>query len=318
MLTVLLATRNRSQILRDVLEAYTHLQAPPGGWKLVVVDNHSTDQTARVVASFADRLPVRYLFEQRLGKNFALNAGLALVEGDLTVLTDDDAFPRADWLQQLRKTADSQPTCSIFGGPVVPRWEVPPPEWLKWLDLGPIFTITPQWLKTGELPPELITWVQGPNMAIRTDIFRSGIRFDTSIGPSGLDYAMGSETELLLRLGRNGHRAWHVEGAVVEHFVRKDQLRKQWVLRRAVRWGRGKQRLFPDTKLWWSVPRYLLRDLPKEVLRMALAAVTFRQRALFLAHWRFNYLLGRGIEARSMAVEKGLGARVPRVVRRPL
>ena len=81
MLTVLFATRNRARILPDVLESFCHLQSPPSGWKLVVVDNGSTDDTPPVIASFANRLPLQYASEPTLGKNFALNTGVALVEG---------------------------------------------------------------------------------------------------------------------------------------------------------------------------------------------------------------------------------------------
>ena len=81
MLTVLFATRNRAELLRDVLEAYCHLQSPAGGWKLVVVDNGSTDQTPQVVSSFADRLPLHLVIEPRLGKNVALNSGAWVCAG---------------------------------------------------------------------------------------------------------------------------------------------------------------------------------------------------------------------------------------------
>ena len=133
LLTVLMATRNRSRILREVLETYCQLQQPSSGWKLVVIDNGSTDDTAQVLASFANRLPLCSVAEPRLGKNFALNSGLDLVEGDLVVFTDDDAFPRPDWLVQFRETADNKPTYSIFGGTIVPRWEVSPPDWTAWV-----------------------------------------------------------------------------------------------------------------------------------------------------------------------------------------
>jgi glycosyltransferase involved in cell wall biosynthesis len=98
MLTVLLATRNRARILRDVLESYCHLQQASSGWKLVVVDNGGTDETAEVIASFESRLPFYSVSEPKLGKNRALNTWLGLVEGDLPVSTHDDAFPYADWL----------------------------------------------------------------------------------------------------------------------------------------------------------------------------------------------------------------------------
>jgi glycosyltransferase involved in cell wall biosynthesis len=65
------------------------LKLTPGGWKLVIVDNGSTDRTR-------DKLRLTYLFEFKRGKNAGLNTGLAHVEGDLIVLTDDDAVPRTD------------------------------------------------------------------------------------------------------------------------------------------------------------------------------------------------------------------------------
>lgn len=306
MLTVLFATRNRADILRDVLEEYCHLRPPSSGWKLVIVDNGSTDHTAKVIASFANRLPLHSVVELKLGKNFALNTGLELVEGDLTVLTDDDAFPHADWLVQLRKAADDQPAYSMFGGAVVARWEAPPPPWMQWLNLGPIFTVTPPTIKEGELT--LVTLVQGPNMAIRASVFESGMRFDTSIGPRGSSYPMGSETEILLRLSRHGHKAWHVPGAVVEHFVRKEQLNKSWILQRAIRYGRGWYRMAPASKLWIGMPPRLFVDIPREGLFMCAAYVLRKQRALLRSRWRFNYLRGQAIEARILARERSAEA----------
>jgi glycosyltransferase involved in cell wall biosynthesis len=302
MLTVLFATKNRAQILRQVLEAYCQLHPPRGGWKLVVVDNGSTDDTEQIAFVFKERLPLQFVVEPSAGKNLALNTGLEHVEGDLTVLTDDDAFPRADWLIQLRKAADEQLGFSTFGGTITPRWEVAPPPWVRWIrDAGPVYTLTDQSLREGPIPGYLVF---GPNMAVRATIFRSGVRFDTAIGPRGSSYPMGSETEILLRLEKQGHRAWHVEHAVVEHFIRKEQLTKEWVLQRAKRWGRGRYRISPNAKLWLGIPRHLFRDLPKEGLAMIAALVLCRREALFDARWRFNILIGIASEARRMNRER--------------
>lgn len=117
-----MATHNGVGTLPTVLKAYCMLKLTPGGWKLVIVDNGSTDRTREVIGAFVDKLRLTYLFESKRGKNAGLNTGLAHVEGDLIVLTDDDAVPRTDWLVQLRRAADSQPSCSIFGGVVLPGW----------------------------------------------------------------------------------------------------------------------------------------------------------------------------------------------------
>ena len=39
MLSVLMATRNGARSLPTVLDAYSRLEPPPGGWKLIIVDN---------------------------------------------------------------------------------------------------------------------------------------------------------------------------------------------------------------------------------------------------------------------------------------
>lgn len=305
MLTVLFATRNRASVLRDVLETYCQIRSPASGWKMVVVDNGSADSTPRVLASFYGRLPLQSLTEPKLGKNFALNAGLELADGDLTVLTDDDVFPRPDWLLQLRHAADTQLSYSIFAGAILPRWEIPPPGWIPWIrDKGPVYTLTDPSLEEGPIASYLVF---GPNMAVRSSVFESGVRFDCSIGPSGTDYPMGSETELVVRLGRVGHKAWYAKSALVEHFIRKEQLTQDWVLQRAIRWGRGRFRISRDQKLLFGIPRFLFRDIPKEVVLMAVAGISFRRDLLFQARWRFNILRGMAIEARKMFHEsKGM------------
>jgi len=303
MLTVLLATRNGGSTLRGVLEAYSRVQAPVGGFKLVVVDNGSTDGTAELPAHFRDRLPLTWLVEREPGKNAALNHGLSAVEGDLVVLTDDDAFPRPDFLVRMRCAADGNAAFSIFGGVVIPRWEVPPPEWLlRWVPQGPVFTLTPPSLRDGPTGPHNVF---GPNMAVRTDVFKAGHRFDASIGPRGRRYAMGSETEFVRRLVRQGYAAWHVSDSVVEHFVRASQMKPSWVRARAVRFGRGQFRLAqaettPAMASWLGVPRHLVRGMCEQAARMVGAFASLDKEQLFKARWEFNYLWGQAVEARAI------------------
>ena len=194
MLTVLLATYNGERTLPIVLEAYRHLDTPEGGWKLVIVDNGSTDGTPQILERFLALLPMTRLHVAEAGKNRALNAGLAVREGDVIVLTDDDAVPAPGWLQSLRRAADLNPAFDIFGGAIVPRWEHDPQRWvLDWVPHDVSYTVTPADAKAGPVPA---TQVWGPNMAARACLFDAGHVFDVHIGPqAGISYAMGSETE---------------------------------------------------------------------------------------------------------------------------
>jgi glycosyltransferase involved in cell wall biosynthesis len=309
MLTVLFATRNGERILPAVLESYCSLVPPPGGWKLVIVDNGSTDRTKDAVTAFLGRLPLTYLFEPTPGKNAALNTGLASVSGDLVVLTDDDVFPRPDWLREMRATADAHPSFAIFGGAVLPRWEVPPAAWvLSWVPLGPSYTISNPSLAEGPTTPGLIF---GPNMAVRADVFRAGYRFDPAIGPRGGRYAMGSETEFVMRLVKAGFAAWHCPRPVVEHLIRESQLQRSWILERAVRFGRGQRRLNANdesvpVRKWLGVPRWIFRGLLRNSIGLARAWLVADPEGRFRARWEFNFLLGEIIEARLIHKEQGL------------
>ena len=305
-MTVLIATRNGRRTLAGVLEAYTRVLAPAGGFKLVVVDNGSTDGTSELAAHFRDNLPLTWLVETTPGKNAALNGGLAAVEGDLVVLSDDDAFPQRELLVRLRNAADEHQAFSIFAGAVLPRWEVPPEEWLlRWVPPGPVFTLTPPTLQEGPIGPHNVF---GPNMAVRTAVFDEGHRFDPAIGPRGASYAMGSETEFVRRLVRQGHAAWHVPDAVVEHFIRASQMKRSWILGRAVRFGRGQFRLAraeaaTSAVSWFGVPRYLVRGMCEQALQMLRACAGRDEQQMFLSRWEFNTLWGQAVEARVMRHE---------------
>jgi glycosyltransferase involved in cell wall biosynthesis len=303
MLTVLMATYNGARTLPSVLDAHCLLEPPPTGWKLVIVDNGSTDTTKEIVCSFAQKLPLTYVFEATRGKNAALNTGLAYVEGDLVVCTDDDAVPHRDWLTQLQIAADEHPSYSIFGGAVVPRWEVPPEPWiLNWVPLGVAYAVTdPSWPE-GPITPRRIF---EPNSGYRRKIFEAGHRFDPCIGPLGSNYPMGSGSEFHVRLMNAGFTAWHCKRAIVEHIVRKSQMQKDWLLGRAFRYGRGQYRQelkneLKSPRLVFGVPRFILREMAMQAVRVAKATLRGNERSWFTERWALNFVAGQAYEARSI------------------
>jgi glycosyltransferase involved in cell wall biosynthesis len=302
MLTVLIPTHNGAQTLPQVLGAFCKLVPPPGGWRLVVVDNGSTDRTRDIVMSFRSSLPLAYVFEPRLGKSFAQNTGLGKTAGELVVFTDDDALPKSDWLLQLRLAADSQPSFSIFGGSIVPHWATPPENWILKLD-GSILAITDPTWEEGPIPAPRI---YGPNMAVRSEILAAGYTFNTSLGPVGSCYRMGEDTDFLQRIGQAGYKAWYCKKAVVAHMISRDQMTKTWVLRRAVPLGRANyRREFRDSPmspaLLLGIPRYILREILTRAVRLGCAKFSKDADAVFLERWQLSYLVGRAIEGRILA-----------------
>lgn len=299
MLTVLFATRNGQRSLPLILEAHAALEPPTGGWKLVAVDNGSTDATRQVLDRYCDRLPLTIVDEPVAGKNRAINTGLRHVEGDLVVFTDDDVFPRPDWLVHFRSCADANPGATMFGGPIVARWEAPPPQWVRtWVPQGPAFGLTKPDLIDGDVHPGQIF---GGNLAVRTSVFESGHTFDTTVGPRAGSYSMGGETQLLLRLHAAGHRARFIRAATVEHLIRAYQLERAWLLQRAVRFGRSIPRmavLYPVRSMprWFGVPRHLFRELAERSVAAVHATLVRDREREFRTMWQLAHAWGRTIE----------------------
>src|SRR5689334_325166 len=90
--SIIICTVNRAAELRDTLKSLSLVRAPRST-ELIVVDNHSTDDTKQVVQSAAADFPfpIRYLFVRQEGKYAALNAGIRASTGHTIAATDDDA-----------------------------------------------------------------------------------------------------------------------------------------------------------------------------------------------------------------------------------
>ena len=262
MLTVLLPTHNGTDTLGRTLEALCGVIAPAGGWKLLVVNNASTDNTEELVLSFRGRLPLEYLVEPRLGKPYALNTGLDHVEGDLVVFTDDDVLPDPDWLVAWRSAVERHPKCSIFGGAIEPLYERDPPQWLfrtSWW--GNLLFAKTDPLPAGPISPG--SCIYGPNMAVRTTALTDETRFDQrfQIGPIGL---LGDEIDFVYRLAARGNQACFAPGTRVRHIVNAGQLQLTWLLRRFYRQGKmlatfEAQRNRTQVRKLFHVPRWQIR-----------------------------------------------------------
>jgi glycosyltransferase involved in cell wall biosynthesis len=296
MITVLFSTFNGADTLPAMLESLTRQNPPPGGWKLVAVDNGSTDGSDDLLRSFTGRLPLTVLSEPAKGKNRALNRGLEIAEGELVVLTDDDIVARADWLTTWAAVADRLGEFDIFGGRIVPRWGTEPPDWLlSDVPLGPVYAVTdPAW----EEGPIRAGCVWGPNMAVRCGVFEAGHRFDERVGPDGTTgYAMGSETEFTMRLERQGFRCAHSPMPVVEHQIPATSMTQEWVLRRAFRYGRGErlQQLAAgggSDVLLFGYPRWIVRQWGERQLELMRASFEGTEAERFRLRWDISRLRG--------------------------
>ncbi|MCB9849355.1 MAG: glycosyltransferase family 2 protein [Phycisphaerales bacterium] len=239
-LTILIATHNRARVLDDTLKNFTRLDRNGLEVCFVVIDNNSNDDTRQIVERYTNALPLRYLFEPRAGKNFALNKALDEVAlGDIVAFTDDDVNPDANWLHAVVEAARHHPEYDLFGGPL--RVELPPsaPVWAHDPKVQR-FTYALHGLGDKECAyPTERAYPCGANLWMRRSLFDGGRRFDTSIGPRPGRRFMGSETTLLRQLTAEGRGILYVPSAVVGHCIQDDALTVAYVRERARRRGKS-------------------------------------------------------------------------------
>ncbi len=208
----------------------------------IAVDNRSDDGSLALLQQASADLPITIFACSEPGKNKSLNFALdriasSLDDNDLVIVTDDDILPDPGWLLQLAGAAAANPQVNVFGGTIRPVWPAIVPKWLP--ELKDAFVVL---FATTSAPTGICTShdIFGPNMAVRGKLFKGGLRFNPSIGPDGSkNFGMGSESELLRRIEREGHQFFFCEAAAVGHQIKPSLLRWSSVLARARRYGRG-------------------------------------------------------------------------------
>ncbi len=266
--SVVICTHNRARVVERAVQAAldaARLCVPAA--EVLVVDNASTDDTARALADLDRRSgsALRVLTEPEVGLSAARNRGLAAAAGDVVVFLDDDAVPRPGWLQALVAPFAAR-TVVCVGGPIVVRFPSLPPPWyrpelasaLSGFDLGP----EPRNLRygrTGDVYP------YGANIAFRVTAARGVGGFSRAVGLRGAELLAHEETDLCYRLEAAGGEIRYTPDAVVDHWVLAERLTPEWFLARFEAGGRSA------------------------------AAFVLRNRGVLRALWRVCWLYGRAL-----------------------
>jgi glycosyltransferase involved in cell wall biosynthesis len=250
-LDVLIPTFNRANLLVKTVDSLLRTLPPQElNVSLTVVDNDSRDNTRELV----QKLPVRYIHEPRRGKCFALNTGIALTDGDLVAMLDDDEEVSDSWYARIDE-AFRDPFLDFIGGPYLPNFEAPPPKWL----IGKL-RVAVGWADFGNQPrvydSDFAGMPLGGNIVIRREMLRKVGPYDTSIGRTGTSRLMGAEdVDYFERLLNAGARGMYFPDLSVHHWIPSARLRKSY-LRKWTFWvgvSDGVREFFRPS----SVPRML-------------------------------------------------------------
>jgi glycosyltransferase involved in cell wall biosynthesis len=230
--SIVICTVNRAAELSETLKSLAMVRAPRST-ELIVVDNHSTDDTKRVVQSAAADFPfpIRYLFVRQEGKYAALNAGIRASTGRTIAATDDDARFESDWLERALEALSSY-QCEFVGGRVLPLWGGEKPVWVA--EHNGLHAKVIALLDHGDTVREFgrgISWPLGVNVAYRREVFERVGLFDNRLGRKKGTLRNQAQREWHLRARAAGARGFYVPDMVVHHLVSRERLQKQYFRR---------------------------------------------------------------------------------------
>jgi hypothetical protein len=274
----------RKELLRRTLASNAQAQCPPGYVKTIVVENGRERTVEGVVGEFHGSLAADYLFYPQANKSAALNALLATVTDDHTLLvfTDDDVRVAPSWLALYEQAAAQWGRGHFFGGPLsIDYPDGPPHPWTQpflpasvmgWEWDGPEAVAEPVFL--------------GANWAAFAGDLRLAGGFDAARGPGAPNGSTGEESAMQTRLLAHGMTGRYLPQARVWHYVPSERCSADWAIQRAHRHG-------VSAGLEYAVRGPIIGGYPPGIwgsrlldwTRSALAAISFYPRWRFNARW---------------------------------
>jgi glycosyltransferase involved in cell wall biosynthesis len=231
-ISVVIATFNRAPLLAECLDHLSRQRFAPGD-EVIVVDNGSTDHTPAVIVQARHKFPIpmRHLVERTPGKSNAIASGLSFARGDVIAFTDDDVHVDASWIDEVRRVM-SDTGIALAGGPVAPRWETPPPGWLRaavesYGRLAAPLGLLNYGTESFPLGPRTAL---GANLVVRAEVMHKLGGYATHLGKLRGTLLSGEDQELCVRVQSAGFRAVYWPELRVTHWVPAARMRVRYAM----------------------------------------------------------------------------------------
>ena len=267
-ISVVVCTYNRAFYIQKTIESLLHQSLEKDCYEIIVIDNASTDHTARVLSRYKD---IRYIYEPKQGLSLARNMGIAHSKGEIVAYIDDDAIASKNWLENIVKAFSMDPEIAAVGGKINPLWEIKKPEW-----------ITPQlytYFSCIDWSPHAIylrrgRFLFGCNMAIKKSVLIECGGFSNDIGRIGGNLLSNEEWHVFKYIDKKMLKKYYDPAICVDHIVLKHRISWKWLNQRL--YWQGVSNLYYDyfiekltnTKILKKYFREMSNAAKKELMRL--------------------------------------------------
>jgi glycosyltransferase involved in cell wall biosynthesis len=264
--SVVMPAYNRDKLIGETLESFVRQDYPRDRYEIIVADNNSTDATREVVLEWQRRsdVPIVYLFEGRQGVHYARNTAARHSRGEILYYTDDDMVAEPDLVSELVKVFDLDPRIGTATGRVLPRWVVPPPEWVLQLCANGYLSLFDE-LGEGLRVEDRDFGVYSCHQALRREAFFRAGGFNPE--STFTDYIGDGETGLNIKLKDLGYKFGYNGKAVIYHIIPAARMTQDYLNKRLANQGSA------DCYTEYKKNRYSREDLAKRINRYKSAII---------------------------------------------
>jgi glycosyltransferase involved in cell wall biosynthesis len=115
-ISVVIPTYNRSDILQKALDAYKDQSLPQEQFEILVIDDGSTDGTKEVAVNTSKTQPnIRYFHQPHGGPAKARNLGIEQAKGPIILFTGDDCIPDKHLIQEHLRIHKKGEAIAVLG-----------------------------------------------------------------------------------------------------------------------------------------------------------------------------------------------------------
>ena len=215
---VAICTYNNAAMLAGTLESLASQKISNAlEWRVLVVDNASTDETAAVVeaATLSGRLPgLRRVYEPVQGLVAARLRAVRETTAAWIAFVDDDCQLCETWVTAAAECIARHPECGGIGGVVRLAWQSPPAQYVQRYG----YAYAEQEHGQHEVRRE---WLVGAGLILnRAALEHSGwCRRQYLSDRSGTKLLSGGDMEMVLRIRGAGYELWYTPDCVIHHQI---------------------------------------------------------------------------------------------------
>jgi biofilm PGA synthesis N-glycosyltransferase PgaC len=255
---VVIAARNEASNISQLLIALAAQTYPSDSFEVIVVDDHSQDDTVAIANSFPG-VKVISLHEEGLNsyKKKAIETGIAVTDAQMIVTTDADCTPGPQWLETIASLREDARAVFIVA-PVTMHCNASILQTFQAMDFMVLQAITGAAVSTGQL-----SMCNGANLAYERNVF-----YEVG-GFSGIDHiASGDDMLLMHKVSRKypGGIAYLKSAAAIVD----TQPVNTWkaFFNQRIRWA-SKASRYDDKRIFWVLLLVYLFNLSFLVLLIA-------------------------------------------------